>query len=296
MHLYSYNLEKKLSFIKKNPKDFYKNPAHYLKDLINDIKHLDVSLAYEIEHLEVDKLTVEYVEKLLVRIMQILSGEEQNSNIELDKILLNELDYIGPKTSKYLADFGLTSVYDLLTHFPIRYEYLDDSLNAKAGVLHGTLINYEIVYTRGRKKLLQAFLKGHTNNYFYAVWMYFNKHYPISLLKRDNYYYFYGDIQNFNGKLAIFHPEFINKEDLGVIRPVYVLPKNVKRKVFVNIVNNALVTYKSSIKETLNVNLLNKYNFPPIYEAIQIIHFPTDKNAFNFFAEQVSSSNKEIYL
>lgn len=280
MHLYSYNLEKKLSFIKKNPKDFYKNPAHYLKDLINDIKHLDVSLAYEIEHLEVDKLTVEYVEKLLVRIMQILSGEEQNSNIELDKMLLNELDYIGPKTSKYLADFGLTSVYDLLTHFPIRYEYLDDSLNAKAGVLHGTLINYEIVYTRGRKKLLQAFLKGHTNNYFYAVWMYFNKNYPISLLKRDNYYYFYGDIQNFNGKLAIFHPEFINKEDLGAIRPVYVLPKNVKRKVFVNIVNNALVTYKSSIKETLNANLLHKYNFPPIYEAIQIIHFPTDKNAF----------------
>jgi ATP-dependent DNA helicase RecG len=278
MHLYSYNLKKKLSFIKKNPKGFYKNPAHYLKDLISDIKLLDVSLANEIEHLDVNKLTIEYLERLFARIMVVLTNQELNNNIELDEILLNELDSIGPKTLKYLAEFGIVTVYDLITHFPLRHEYLDDSLKDRAGVLQGTLVNYEIVYTRNRKKLLQAFFKGKANDYFYTVWMYFNKKYPISLLIKDNYYYFYGDIQNFNGKLAIFHPEFINKEDLGTIRPVYVLPKNVKRKVFLNILNNVFEKYSSYIKETLNADLINKYAFPPVREAMQIIHFPTDKN------------------
>lgn len=278
MQLHWYNLKKKLYFIRKNPEAFYKKPSKYLTSLKSDIEFIDSSLAHEIESLEISKVTIETLEKLMARIMLLLSINDLNNKKEVEKIGLNELEHIGPKTLKNLTDLGIKTVYDLITYFPAKYEYLDDNMKDKDSVLHGKLINYEVVYTKGGKKLLQAFFKGNENNYFYTIWLYFNKNYPLSLLKNNNYYYFYGSIQSFNGRPAIFHPEFIQKEELGKIRAVYVLPKNIKKKVFNNILDNAIKVYTDQVQETLNFNIINKYSFPTISEAIETLHFPKDKN------------------
>jgi ATP-dependent DNA helicase RecG len=279
MHPNIYNLKKKLYFIKKNPEAFYKKPYYYLKVLKKDIESIDATLALEIEVLDFDKASIESLERLLARIMLILSSEEVERNAYIEDINLNELEHIGPKTLKNLIELGIKTVYDLITYFPIRYECLDNtSTTSNEGVLSGFLINYEIVYTKTGKKLLQAFFKGDLNNYFYTIWLYFNKSYPFSLLKKNNYYYFYGALQNFNGKLAIFHPEFIQREEVGTIRPVYALSKKIRKKVFMNILTKAIEKYTKYIKETLNFNIINKYAFPSIPEALKTIHFPSCKN------------------
>ena len=279
MHPNLYNLKKKLYFIKKNPEAFYKKPYQYLEVLKKDIELIDASLASEIDVINFDKASVESLERLLAKIMLLLSYEEVENNVDVEGINLNELEHIGPKTLKNLIDLEIRTVYDLITYFPIKYECLDKTLTTNnEGVLNGILLNYEIIYTKTGKKLLQAFFKGNSNNYFYAIWLYFNKNYPLSLLKKNNDYYFYGEIQNFNGKPAIFHPEFIQKEDIGTIRPVYSLSKKIRKKVFINILTKAIEKYSRYIQETLNFNIINKYAFPSLSEALKTIHFPSNKN------------------
>jgi ATP-dependent DNA helicase RecG len=280
MHTIKNNLKSKLFFIRKNLSIYYKKPESYLKTLKEDIEFLSPTLYREIENINYSNLSISYLDNLLTKIIN-LSVDHENENVSnLNAIKLTNIGGVGDKTLKQLSTIDIISVYDLLTHFPLRYEILQEVYKDKEGVLSGVLLNIEKIKTRNNKKILQAHFEG-KSEYFTCVWLHYNNNYPVKLLKSGNVYHMFGNITYFNGKKSIFHPEFLQRQDLGTIRPVYTLPKIVKKKIYRNLVIGAFKTYFDNIEETLSSDILRRYNYPGIKESLRIIHFPEDKNTLS---------------
>ncbi|MDY6820935.1 MAG: ATP-dependent DNA helicase RecG [Deferribacterota bacterium] len=278
-----YNLKNKLYLIKNNLRN--SNPKYYLKSISDELSRLSPNLKEKLEHIDKNNVTANQIDSLLTETMPLLSDKEENNN-NLSDIDIEELSSTPNKTIKYLKKFGIKSIYDLITHFPYKYDRLVVDINSNESVLKGILLKYDIVRTKSGKKMLQAFFKGQNNLYFYIIWLHFNKNYPLSLLKEGKKYCFYGVIQRFNSRPAIFHPEFINDSDINTVKPIYQLPKNIKKKYFYNLLNSALSKYLNMFEETLPAKVLNKYSYPNVSEALYVIHKPNIDENINALANK----------
>lgn len=184
-----------------------------------------------------------------------------------------DINGVGPKSVEALEKIKINTIRDLLLAFPYRYEVLSYNIHDEKGILSGTFENAGVINTYRGKRLYKAVFKGN-NGYFACLWVNFNVNYPSGLLTYGNYYYFYGTISSNDGMPAIFHPEFINKNDTGSIRSVYTVPAGINLSTYRKILKTSLEKYLKNLKETLPVYLLDKYKFPNIADAVNTIHNP----------------------
>ncbi|MEF3254660.1 MAG: DEAD/DEAH box helicase, partial [Deferribacterales bacterium] len=196
-----------------------------------------------------------------------------NNSFSLNDDLYNVYGKVN-KTVGYLKKFGINTVQDILFHFPYRYEALICN-GGERGVLSGILEDFKVIKTKYGKKIFEAVFKG-DGQYFYGVWFNFNNKYPVGVLKRGVNYNLYGKLQYFNSLPAIIHPEFVDTKDLGKIRPVYVLPENVKSNIYHGMVLKLFMKYGECLVESLPISILIKYGFYDIKTSLKYIHFPED--------------------
>ncbi len=196
---------------------------------------------------------------------------------------VERLAKIGPKTSKLLANLGIVTVENLLTHYPTRYEDRREVQTvSKAGegesvVLHVTLNSIQNIFTRKRKKLTIGKATDDTGEIL-LVW--FNMHYIAKTLKPGGKYAVHGKIGTFEHKKAIIVPEMERLDGLQIhtdrIVPIYPLTKGITQKwlrnrLFLMIHGNEVSKY---IVEELPKTLIEKRKLIPKVEAIKEIHFP----------------------
>lgn len=266
---------KQLNNILKNKGYYYKNFKSYLLPL-KDKLPLEISQKIDNiitkENPETSELD-DIVNDILLEIYSIKRGDYNRLK---EPLVIKFSNFV--KTLEQLKKIGIETAEDIIFHFPYKYDILSSSSNDRC-VLTGTFEDSKIVKTKNGKKILEAVFKGDTG-YFYGVWFNFNNRYPLLLLKKGESYNLYGKLQNFNGLPSIVHPEFLSTDELGKIRPVYLLPENVKDNLYLSLLKKVYMEYSEHIVETLPLRLIIKYGFLDLKNSLRYIHFPDNINEF----------------
>lgn len=189
---------------------------------------------------------------------------------------ISKLSGIGAKSLPLFNRLKINTVKDVIFSFPYRYEVIMPGNSDEKSVLTGTYEGSGIVRTHKGKSIFKAVFKS-SNGFFSCLWVNFNTNYPASLLHTGAVYYMYGPVTKFEGIPAIFHPEIINKDDIGHVRSVYTIPVSFSIVKYRKAVKEALDYGLKEINETLPVYILDKYNFPDIKDAVKTLHYPETK-------------------
>ena len=203
---------------------------------------------------------------------------------------------IGSKSGEGLSRLKINTVKDIIFTFPYRYEVISlDSNDTEKQILSGSYEGSSIIRTRKGKSIFKAVFKG-INGYFFCLWLNYNNSYPSSVLHLGSTYYMYGSVTQYDGVMAIFHPEIINKNDLGSIRPIYTVPAGLSMSVYRKALNIALEKGLKQIQETLPKYLLDKYKYPNIQDAVYTLHnSETIQNVASIMARTHTAYERFIY-
>lgn len=192
---------------------------------------------------------------------------------------------VGPKRAVLFQRLGIETLRDLLYFIPKRYEDRSNlkPINSLESDTYQTIfcqvVDIQEERIRNNLTLIKAKVRDNTGEAI-AVW--FNQTYLRNILKKGTKLYLYGNISRRFGKIEIQNPDYeIADGDetihTGRIIPVYSLTEGLSQKIVRNIIWNTLNNYLEDVDEFLPNEILNKYGFPEIKEAIQNIHFPENE-------------------
>jgi len=225
---------------------------------------------------------------------------------------IDKLSGVGAKRTHSLHTAGITTVAELLNHFPRDYddrsqvktvaELSLEAVNTIRGVI-ATEPETAVMPRKGAAALniTKAVIKDHTGT-LELVW--FNQPYLKKYFKKDNEYIFTGKVRSlYGGRVQMQSPEYepCNSSSLshGRIVPVYTTPKQFSQKTFRALIHQALKVIASgntkidkvqtvtesnhlsnAFAEHLPAALRQKYNLCSRKAAIFNIHFPESDELF----------------
>ena len=200
---------------------------------------------------------------------------------------VEEVPKIGAAYQKKLKKFAIRTVQDLLFYFPARYDDFSDIIpinevkNGHMACVQGKIV--DIQSEKSFKKwmdITQIVIEDETGQ-IRAVW--FNQPYLASSLKEDDFICLAGKVSLSKDGLFLNSPaherinQFSTNENLthtGRIVPVYTETKGLTSRWLRYIIKPLLIQFHSQIQETLPEDILKKYKFLPMQEAIWQAHFP----------------------
>ncbi len=285
-------LKEAFYLIKKEQTLFYKNPAYYLKYLISCLS--DENLKEKILNVLNSNYSAKDLDNILSEISVYIANEQFDLNkSDLSEISIDKIKGVGTKAKTYFQNCNVFTIEDLLYFFPFRYEVIGNNNSSKKSILSGIFVKGEIVFTRNGKRIYKAYFQSATG-FFSAVWFRFSNQYPAGILKEGKEYNLFGEVSVFSGVSTITHPEFLNKEDLNIIRPVYPSVGNLKQKTIQNIIKNALESFGKHIADYLPFEILKKYNFPSTRQAVLSLHLPETENDVNKIYDRSHGAVKRL--
>lgn len=211
----------------------------------------------------------------------------------LAKLDIKFLHGVGPKRAEILAqELGIRSYYDLLYYFPFRY--IDRSKIHKINELRQLGKNGEMPYLQLKGQFAAFAVNGEgvrrrLNALFYdgtgsidVVW--FNKVKIIQeSLRTGTEYIIFGKPTIYNSRYSITHPEIDpykpEMENQG-LKGVYTITDKMRNRSFSTrtiqqLIQNLLNTLKGNrIDDPLPTDIIAKYHFLPLNEALTNIHTP----------------------
>lgn len=196
------------------------------------------------------------------------------------------LPKIGSRYKSLLAKVGVETIYDLVFHFPFRYEDLskvakiDELEEGETVTIEAKVLKIDNIYTRNAKKLTKAKVMDETG-VLELVW--FNQHYITDVVHEGETYYFSGKVKKFSGKINITSPqhEAIDGKGLNTARlvPVYSETKGLTSKwlraKLDYVLRNLLRT--DPLIDPIPDSIRNKENLLEINEGLKKIHFPENE-------------------
>lgn len=197
---------------------------------------------------------------------------------------IQQLKGVGPETAKKFARLGVSTVYDLLTFFPMR---LEDRRQTKkiADLADGDTVCIDAtvfspvqghISHGGRVSVYRATVADESG--FLPV-TFFNNKYIKNMLLQGHCYTFYGKISAASGRLEMISPEFeaVGKEKFNkTVVPVYHSTQGLSQRAVRNAVLQALKLTENLISESLPNALLSEYNLCALPFALKHIHYPKD--------------------
>lgn len=211
----------------------------------------------------------------------------------LAKLDIKFLHGVGPKRAEILAqELGIRSYYDLLYYFPFRY--IDRSKIHKINELRQLGEDGEMPYLQLKGQFAAFAVNGEgvrrrLNALFYdgtgsidVVW--FNKVKIIQeSLRTGTEYIIFGKPTIYNSRYSITHPEIDpykpEMENQG-LKGVYTITDKMRNRSFSTrtiqqLIQNLLNTLKGNrIDDPLPTDIIAKYHFLPLNEALTNIHTP----------------------
>ncbi|MFA6190381.1 MAG: ATP-dependent DNA helicase RecG [Candidatus Staskawiczbacteria bacterium] len=202
---------------------------------------------------------------------------------------IEEIPKVGTAYAKKLKKFGIKTVQDLLFYFPARYDDFSEIIsikNAKQRLgdtvcVQGRITNIESTHTFKKfMNLTEVTIQDDTAE-INVVW--FNQPYLAKSLKEDDFICVAGKISLGKDGIYFNSPAYerINqtaeKEELthtGRIVPVYAETRGVTSRWLRYVIKPLLYQFCDQIQESLPKEIIKKYKFLPIQEAVWQLHFP----------------------
>ena len=190
---------------------------------------------------------------------------------------------IGPKRARLLTKLGVSTIRDLLFHFPRDYQdrrqttAIRDAAKGDTVTIQAEVISARAVRLRGRMSLAEARFKDATGE-IKATW--FGRGFLARAFTPGSRVLLSGTVGSYKG-LALKNPdyEFLSgdEDDLlntGRIVPLYPLTEKITQRMLRRWIRTALDASADTLKETLPGRLRDRYAYPPVHEALQSAHFP----------------------
>ena len=196
---------------------------------------------------------------------------------------------IGPNRAKTLAKLGISSIFDLLYHFPMRYEdrrlvkTIDELEVGDRDSFLGEVLYEPQTRQMGHRSITRVRVGDGTGsvdlNWWNQAWR--EKQFPIGTKV-----FVFGKISEFNGALQIDSPEFEVVGDgdgsqVGRIVPVYPLTEGVFQSNMRRAISDALDKYSSGLEEMIPEPIRAQFGLMELLPALRSIHFPDDEESKN---------------
>lgn len=199
---------------------------------------------------------------------------------------IRSLKGIGDAKAKQLLRLGVFTIWDLLTHFPVRFEdrtKVSKIFDIENGSYH--CVNAIVVspvtehFVRKGLTYYKLLVRDDTG---IATCIFFNNKYIKNNFKVGYEYSFYGKV-NIRGKnKEILSPEFelsSKTECTKCIVPIYPLTSGITQKFMRNLILESYRLYHSYMRDIIPPSVLRTYSLCPLEFAIKNIHFPADLNS-----------------
>ncbi len=199
---------------------------------------------------------------------------------------IRSLKGIGDAKAKQLLRLGVLTVWDLLTHFPVRFEdrtkvsKIFDIENGRYHCVNAIAVSPATEhFVRKGLTYYKLLVRDDTG---IATCIFFNNKYIKNNFKVGCEYSFYGKV-NIRGKnKEILSPEFelsSKTECTKCIVPIYPLTSGISQKFMRNLISESYHLYHSYMRDIIPPNVLRTYSLSPLEFAIKNIHFPADLNS-----------------
>ena len=207
----------------------------------------------------------------------------------LRTITVTELPGVGPRIAEVLRDLKITSLADLVSHYPSRHEDLsnvkgisDLRVGEKATVV-GRVVNVKGLGRpiRGRTPGLSVQLYDGTGYMPATVW---GRGWLLNQLIPEAWVVVSGEVQRRHGlQLAAKNLEIVDDPasmdstaHAGRFVPIYPVNKGINARRMRTLVHRALQA-SGRILDPLPAEVLARHGLPNLHDAIHEIHFPADK-------------------
>jgi len=214
-------------------------------------------------------------------------SSENSSPIFLDTSV-QYLKGIGPKKAKVLEKNGFESLKDLFFLFPRRYEdrtrfkSIKELQEGEVATVRGRVVQSQVRYFKGRGHC-QIVLKDASGT---ARSTWFNQSYLARSFRKDDEIILYGKVSRF-GTLQFHNPEYEKVESgddplihSGRITPIYPLASGLFQRSLRHSLWFLIENHKQEIGEHLPDSLLKKHQFLDLQTALEMIHFPRDRDSY----------------
>jgi ATP-dependent DNA helicase RecG len=195
---------------------------------------------------------------------------------------------VGPQRQRTLGLLGISTLEDLLTYYPFRYE--DRSVQPGRELVHGSRVTVRVtvdgqagVKYRGRRAST-TIVPVVTDDYrrLHAVW--FNQPYVKDQLKPGRKMTITGKYDANRRSITVATHDFaVAGETVHSDRivPVYYVKADLTPKILRNLIAQAVKTYAKDLPELLPLHLRQKYRLIDRVDAIREIHFPKNSDTLH---------------
>lgn len=197
---------------------------------------------------------------------------------------LNNLKGIGEKTEKLFYKAGIEKVNDLLRYYPRYYDVFEEPVLIRdlecdrTQAIKGTVVREVSVKRVRNLQVVTGYLRDERGDAIKATW--FNSPYLKGKLTIRSTFIFRGFVKENYSNFSIEQPKIFgiaeyNKKK-GEMQPVYPLVSGLTNNMVQKAVKQALKLVET--EEFLPEKIRNKYGLEGLQQAIEHIHYPTDKN------------------
>jgi ATP-dependent DNA helicase RecG len=202
---------------------------------------------------------------------------------------VEEVPKIGAAYAKKLKKFGIKTVQDLLFYFPARYDDFSEIISIKNArqrlndtvCLQGVITQIE--NTRSFKKWMTITEATVQDQEAHIKIIWFNQPYLTKTLKEDDFVCLAGKVSLGKEGLYLNNPAFEKINEFGQneylthtgrIVPVYSETRGLTSKWLRYIIKPLLYRFAEQVPESLPAEIMKKYKFLPVNEALWQLHFP----------------------
>ena len=197
---------------------------------------------------------------------------------------LNNLKGIGEKTEKLFYKAGIEKVNDLLRYYPRYYDVFEEPVLIRdlecdrTQAIKGTVVREVSVKRVRNLQVVTGYLRDERGDAIKATR--FNSLYLKGKLTIGSTFIFRGFVKENYSNFSIEQPKIFgiaeyNKKK-GEMQPVYPLVSGLTNNMVQKAVKQALKLVET--EEFLPEKIRNKYGLEGLQQAIEHIHYPTDKN------------------
>lgn len=199
---------------------------------------------------------------------------------------VSTLKGIGEQRERKLQKLGISTIEDLLTHYPREYKDRSEIIKIADLPMDETSTFLAQIKEEGQNsrhgRLVYTRMKVYDETGSVGV-LWYNQPYMKNALKIGEWYLFSGKLQKKYGRKEILSPECERIGENfagGRIIPVYPASEGISQKMLRNLMEEALSQMSGGMREELPLWLRKEYKLAERNFAIENIHFPKTEQGF----------------
>jgi ATP-dependent DNA helicase RecG len=204
-------------------------------------------------------------------------------SLKLSQISVETLKGVGPKVAEKLALLSINNLEDLLFHLPSRYQDrsrihpIGNLLHGQTAQVFGMIEAADIVF--GKRRSLVCKISDASG--ILDIRLFYFSMAQKKQFKRGEFVQCYGQVSHSGRAISMIHPEitFLKNQQTpkleAGLQAVYPTTQGLQQRTFQSLLKQTMDSLNSAtIKELLPQDLLEKLNFPPLADALRLLHRP----------------------